>query len=54
MLPWEFRNLTNVEQAELHAIFDVEKKIEQYVDSEQSKSMEKDREQPNTIRPGAS
>lgn len=32
--PWEYRSLEQSQQAELHAIYDAEKEIEQYYDGE--------------------
>lgn len=36
-MPWEFRVLDTNQQAELHAIYDIENKIEWYYHSESKK-----------------
>lgn len=40
MKPWEFRNLDNEQQAELHAAYDAQQMIEMYYNSEKARMMD--------------
>lgn len=41
MKPWEFRQLPNDQQGELHAIYDVEQEVEGYYHGESMKKSDK-------------